>query len=426
MRSQLRESANLIAGMVAEGVVFLDKSTPGGIENIPKDILFDSLKSEKRRIYVLSKTNKLIAAHNYDEKEFSYILKQLPKELKKDNATIFGNIKNRPLVYVSKDEPEITVIVDTTDKISRNAIDSNSFKIILSLIVALLVILFVIAIYTYYLYINIRQLFKGITALSKGNYNRQIKLLTTAFTPFEIIFLAQEFNAMASQIRKSYLELKQLNEFRSNLIDTVSHELRTPLTSIQGYTSRLMRQDIIIDEATRQKSLRIIKEQSEVLKRLIDDLLIIPDIENKQQFFKLEPVNLSQVIEKAALLVRSDKIHMETANVTVLADKDRLVQVFVNLLENAKKYALSDIFVEAKEDGTIFVKNDCEVIPAKKLKKLFGKFIRLDNATTRTTRGTGLGLFIVKGSVEAMKGTISLSSTKKCGFCVKIKLKAES
>ena len=73
--------------------------------------------------------------------------------------------------------------------------------------------------------------------------------------------------------------MKKLNEFRTNLIDTVSHELRTPLTSIQGYTSRLLRQDIKIDEETRHKSLRIIKEQSERLKRLIEDLLTIPDIE---------------------------------------------------------------------------------------------------------------------------------------------------
>ena len=123
-------------------------------------------------------------------------------------------------------------------------------------------------------------------ALSKGNYQRQIRLLSTTFTPYEIVFLANEFNNMASEIHKSYIELKRknaelkkLNEFRSNLLDTVSHELRTPLTSIQGYTSRLMRQDIVIDEETKQKSLRVIKEQSERLKRLIEDLLTIPDIE---------------------------------------------------------------------------------------------------------------------------------------------------
>ena len=99
-------------------------------------------------------------------------------------------------------------------------------------------------------------------------------------------FLAYEFNRMANQIHKSYKklqknikELKELNEFRSNMIDTVSHEFRTPLTSIQGYTSRLLRQDIQIDDATKQKSLKIIKKQAERLKRMVEDLLVIPDIE---------------------------------------------------------------------------------------------------------------------------------------------------
>ena len=293
--------------------------------------------------------------------------------------------------------------------------------------------------YTYYLYINIRQLFKGIIAISKGNYERQIRLLTTAFTPHEIIFLAFEFNRMATEIHKSYIqlkknnvELKELNEFRSNLIDTVSHELRTPLTSIQGYTTRLMRQDITIDEETKQKSLRIIKEQSERLKRLIDDLLTIPDIEGMRLRTNIEQVWLPEILEEARVLIKNKRDMEIVFNLgedfpLVLGDKGRLLQVFVNLLENAAKYASdgSKIIVDAivKDDlAKIFVKNDCEVIPPKQLKKLFEKFVRLDDNTTRTTRGTGLGLFIVKGLVEAMNGEIKLHSDKNCGFCVEVTL----
>lgn len=73
--------------------------------------------------------------------------------------------------------------------------------------------------------------------------------------------------------------------------------------------------------------------------------------------------------------------------------------------------------------GQNICKNQCDVIPQDKLQKLFEKFIRLDDNTTRTTRGTGLGLFIVKGLIEAMGGNITLSSTKDCGFCVEVKLK---
>ena len=404
-----------------------------------KDELFRSLADDKRQIYVLTGDGDLIAEHNYTEDAYKKTIYLLPDKLKKDKPVIFGDVKNQPLVYVSKDDPKITIIVNTTEKVTQKAITNNSLKIILSCLFATFVIIFVVGLYTYYLYINIRQLFKGIIAISKGNYERQIRLFTTAFTPHEIIFLAFEFNRMATEIHKSYIqlkknnvELKQLNEFRSNLIDTVSHELRTPLTSIQGYTSRLMRQDITIDEETRQKSLRIIKEQSERLKRLIDDLLTIPDIEGMRLRTNIEQVWLPEILEESRILIKNKRNLEIVYNLNddfplVEGDKGRLLQVFVNLLENAAKYASDDskIVVDSviTEDCVkVFVKNDCEVIPPKKLKKLFEKFVRLDDNTTRTTRGTGLGLFIVKGLVEAMNGSIKLHSDKDCGFCVEVTL----
>lgn len=404
-----------------------------------QDELFQSLQDDARQIYVMTNEGKLIASHNYTDNVFKETLELLPKNLKSDRAIIFGNVKNQPLVYVHKQNPPITIIVNTTEKVTQKAINDNRAKIILAILFATLVILFITALYTYYLYINIRQLFKGIIAISKGNYERQIRLLTTAFTPHEIIFLAFEFNRMAGEIHKSYLKLKannveleQLNEFRSNLIDTVSHELRTPLTSIQGYTTRLMRQDIQIDEETKQKSLRIIKEQSERLKHLIEDLLTIPDIEGMRLRTNLESVWLYEVIENSLLLIKNKDNKEIIVNVgedfpEVSGDKNRLEQVFTNLIENAAKYAYPDtkIYVDAiVEDNLakIFVKNQCDIIPKDKLETLFEKFIRLDNNTTRTTRGTGLGLFIVKGLVEAMKGSIKLSSDETCGFCVEVDL----
>ena len=406
-------------------------------------VLFRSLKDDKRQIYVLMDDGRLIASHNYTDKVFSETMSLLPKYSVMDTPVIFGDIKNQPIVYVKKADPKITIIVNTTEKITRRAITDNRAKIILSVLMATFAIMFVTALYTYYLYINIRQLFKGIIALSKGNYERQIRLLTTVFTPHEIVFLAFEFNRMASEIHKSYLqlkknnkELKQLNEFRSNLIDTVSHELRTPLTSIQGYTTRLLRQDIKIDEETRQKSLRIIKTQSERLKRMIEDLLTIPDIDGMRLRTVTEPVWLPEVLESANNLLKNKEDKEIEINITedfpfISGDKGRLEQVFVNLLENAVKYASPDtkIVVETSYDDKkayIQVKNDCPVIPKHKLNKLFEKFIRLDDNTTRTTRGTGLGLFIVKGLVEAMNGKIKLSSTKECGFCVSLEFNLTS
>ncbi len=409
------------------------------MKNLRKD-LFKTLNQDKRQIYVISNEDgRLISSINYEKEVFESSIAQLPAILKQDETAIFGDIKNQPLAYHKKTNPDITIIVNTTEDVTRSAIDYNRDKILLSIILTVLTVFFVVGLYTSYLYINIRQLFKAIIAISKGNYERRIRLLTNIFTPFEIVFLGNEFNRMVSQIHKSYIqlkkknrELKQLNEFRSNMVDTVSHELRTPLTSIQGYTSRLLRQDIEIDEETKQKSLKVIKRQAERLKRMIEDLLVIPDIEGARLNFNLKPVAISSVIENSVTLVKNDAKkeiinNIKNCEALVLADNDRIEQVFVNLIENAVKYSKDDSDItldyELRENKLIVsVKNDYDIIPREKLKTLFDKFTRIDDSTTRTTRGTGLGLYIVKGLVEAMDGEIRLYSNEECGFCVKVYL----
>ena len=404
--------------------------------------LFKSLVNDTRQIYILLDNKHLVASHNYTEDVFKDTMSMLPDEInnaEENKPFIFGEEKNQPIVYLKYKDPKYSIIVTTTETMAKNSIIESRIKIILSVLVAILSTMVVIGFYIFYLYINIRQLFKAIIALSKGNYEHQIRLYKTSFTPYEIVFLVNEFNQMASEIHKSYTELtaknkelKELNEFRSNLIDTVSHELRTPLTSIQGYTSRLMRNDIVIDDETKQKSLRIIKEQSERLKRLIDDLLTIPDIEGMRLRTVNTEVELSQVFEQAELLLRKHDGHEIVVNLApdfpkVIADKGRLEQVIVNLYENAVKYSYPESQIVADTQvvnnfAVITVKNKCDKISKENLDTLFDKFIRLDDEMTRTTRGSGLGLFIVKGLVEAMNGTIELDSNDEYGFIAKITL----
>lgn len=402
--------------------------------------LFTSTGTDNRQIFILDNDRKLITAYSYDQNTLKKAVQQLPEILEIDKATIYGQKKNQPFVYLRKTNPDVIIIVNTPREITKTYIEHSRVKIILSVLIAALSVLLIVGLYISYLYINIRQLFKAIIAISKGNYKRRVRLLTHILTPYEIIFLAAEFNRMANQIHKSYIkleknnkELQELNDFRSNMIDTVSHEFRTPLTSIQGYTSRLLRQDITIDEETRQKSLKTIKKQSERLSRMIEDLLVIPDIERDKLSVNMQPISIPDIIEESLLLVKNtDKTIINNVPEEIseiIADKDRFEQVIINLVENAVKYSDDDseIVVEGEDfDETyvkITVKNHCNVIPKDKLKTLFDKFTRLDDKTTRTTRGTGLGLYIVKGLVETMNGKIHLHSNNKWGFSVQIFMK---
>lgn len=405
-----------------------------------KKNVFKNIEDEKnRRIYIIDQNKKLLFSQNYDETDFTKSIKQLPKTLVNNVATRFEEIKNQPKVYIKMKDVDLIVIVNTTEELTKSTIIKARLKILAAFLIAAAVTIFLTLLYSYYLYQNIRQLFKGVIAVSRGNYKKPITPLINVLTPREIIFLAEEFNSMIEEINSSYKklkeknkELKQLDSFRSNLVDTVSHELRTPLTSIKGYTSRLLRTDIEIDEATKHKSLQIIKQQSERLSRMIEDLLVIPDIEGAKLNINFEKVNIHNIIEASIYSVKNienREIQNEISNnfPYLWADKDRLEQVIINLLGNANKYAYENtpIKIEAKYNenkATIKVSNQSDYIDKQTLNTLFDKFIRIDDKTTRTTRGTGLGLYIVKGLVEAMNGNIHLKSTTENVFSVKLEI----
>ncbi len=406
--------------------------------DVIKNNIIENIREEQdRRIYVVDRTGKLIFSHNYDEEDFQQCVKQLPVNLVNNIATRFDEIKNQPRVYLKMDDVNLIIIVNTSEQLAKSTINKARLKILAAFLVAAMVTLMLTLAYSYYLYLNMRQLLKGIIAVSKGNYNRRISLLTNISTPREIIFLADEFNLMINEINSAYIklqeknkELKQLDSFRSNLVDTVSHELRTPLTSIRGYTSRLLRTDIEIDEETKHKSLLIIKQQSERLSRMIEDLLVIPDIEGAKLNINLEPVNLLNIVEASIYSVKNIETREVETDIPydfphIQADKDRLEQVMINLISNANKYAYPDtpIKIEAKHDDDfayIKVENQADYIQKEILDTLFDKFIRIDDKTTRTTRGTGLGLYIVKGLVEAMQGSVHIKSKPENIFSIKV------
>ena len=278
--------------------------------------------------------------------------------------------------------------------------------------------------YTYYLYINIRQLFKGIKAISKGNYDKKIHLIKRIFTPHEIDFLAKEFNYMANKINVSYKdlrkknkELEKLNKFREDLINSTSHEFRTPLTSIIGYTSRLLRHDIALDEETKIHSLITIKEQAQRLSRMVEDLLVIPQLDSLSLKFDIQETDLANTVSKVLDYVKSDNIELISDISSdlnyVWADEYRLEQIILNLTDNAVKYSLDNqpVIIKAynkNKKPVVQIKNKCSEIKPEIQEHLFEKFVRADSELTRTTRGTGLGLYIVKGLCEAMKIDISL------------------
>ena len=229
--------------------------------------------------------------------------------------------------------------------------------------------------------------------------------------------MANKINVSHQDLKQKNKELEKLNEFRENLINSTSHEFRTPLTSIIGYTSRLLRHDINLDEETRIKSLQVIKNQAQRLSRMVEDLLVIPEIDSYSLKFNIEETDLSSVLSRVLDYLKNDDVELISDisnNLSYIwADEHRLEQIILNLIDNAIKYSKNNNpvkIIAQNEESIPIVKiiNACDKIDDEVKEKLFEKFIRADSKLTRTTRGTGLGLYIVKGLCEAMKIDINL------------------
>ena len=242
--------------------------------------------------------------------------------------------------------------------------------------------------------------------------------------------MANKIDVSYRDLKKKNKELKQLNEYRENLINSTSHEFRTPLTSIIGYTSRLLRHDIVLDNETRIKSLKIIKEQAQRLSKMVEDLLVIPELDSMSMKFDITEVDLIESVQKVMEYLNKDDIPfiLETkSNIPyVWADEYRLEQILINIMDNAQKYSLDKapvkINIDIEENMPVLkVINKCEKITPEMKEKLFDKFIRVDSTLTRTTRGTGLGLYIVKGLAGAMNIDIDLECSDEFIMTLKFK-----
>jgi len=406
------------------------------IKKLKKD-LFKYLINDKRQVYIVDAKNNIVMSYNEDRELFHELSSFIPEKHRIGEPIMFGKVKNEPNVFLKLEKPDWAIVVVTPKQLTHYGIIDARIKIIASILVSAIFIIIFGILYSYSLNTNLTQLFKSIAAIGKGNYRRKARLVKDFFTPSEIVFLMEKFNDMAQKVDEGYMEiheankqLSKLDKMKSNLIDTVSHEFRTPLTCIKGYTSRLLRSDINVNEEMKVKSLKVIKQQTERLSRLVDDLLVVPEIES--DFLRVFPseINIKEVFENCIFSMQQKQnrvINLEIPETPpfVWADPDRVVQIVINLLENAIKYSPENSKIDIKvslegNSAVISIKNESPPIKEEKLNRLFDKFARLEDDLTRTTRGTGLGLFIVRGLIHAMGGTITLSA--KDGFEVNFTL----
>lgn len=216
--------------------------------------------------------------------------------------------------------------------------------------------------------------------------------------------------------------LKKLERVRVDFVANVTHEIRTPLTAILGYLETL-RDGAITNPDEAQKFIDIILKHAERLNRLVEDLLTISKIELGEVKFHLENISFGDAVNNVIpLIAPKAKIKNITLdnlipekNFQIRADKDRLSQIFINILDNAVKFTsengeVSIAAEEAKEYVIVTVSDTGIGIPKEEIERLGERFYRVDRNRSRELGGTGLGLSIVKHLMIAHGGKMEIAS----------------
>jgi signal transduction histidine kinase len=217
---------------------------------------------------------------------------------------------------------------------------------------------------------------------------------------------------------------RELARMQDEFISTISHELRTPLGFIKGYVTTLLREDVDWNPETRAEFLRIVDEESDRLRELIDNLLDSSRLESGRLGMTCEPTRISALIRDTAERTKSAypemDLRLEIANdlPSVEIDATRISQVLDNLLSNAHKYAPKNkVVIRASNQEShirVEVTDYGPGIESEHIPHLFERFYRVPG-NSNTIRGTGLGLYICRKIVEAHGGEIGVESKANRG-----------
>lgn len=258
--------------------------------------------------------------------------------------------------------------------------------------------------------VNMEETAKNI---AEGDFGRQIEVASED----EVGRLAHSFNVMSAELKAKIEAIERYDRLRQELLSDVSHELRTPLTVIQGFSEAVL-DGLVKSKEQEQHYLKLIIDESERLRRLVDDLLDLKALEAVETF-EMDYVVLNKLVqisvERFKQLAESREIELEIIlpeePVTIWGNSDRLKQVLTNLVDNAIKHSEFGTKVRIQlgfenDWAFISVKDQGPGIPQEELENIWERFYKVDKSRSRRGTGTGLGLSIVKKIIEMHKGKV--------------------
>jgi signal transduction histidine kinase len=249
--------------------------------------------------------------------------------------------------------------------------------------------------------------------------------------PIQIDAKSQELAVLTDTINEMLIRINQAVILQTEFVSNASHELRTPISVIQGYVNLLDRWGKN-DPATLQESIDAIKDETENMKTLVENLLFLARGDSDNIQLMLEQVHLKMLFEE--IIKETGMIHDEQhikiscdESLTCVADRQLLKQAIRIIMDNALKYSVKDatIFMRAHQQDqelVISIADEGIGISPQSIDKVFDRFYRDEQARVVKTKGAGLGLSIAKWIVEKHHGSIQIISRQNIGTKVSITL----
>jgi len=256
------------------------------------------------------------------------------------------------------------------------------------------------------------------------NIRNSMILLALIVALIILLFLR---NSRIIDYMELYKKLKEVDQLKDDFVSMASHELRTPLTIIRGYSEFIREAKELLPE-TRDFAEKI-DISAKNLDNLVGDILDVSKIQQGRVTFNMEKVKPSEILDSLVesfvspaknkgLSISFDKSEV-TPDQMIFADKDRLKQIFVNLIGNAIKYTIKgEVVVRQyieKKNVCIRISDTGMGISSEERERIFQKFYRIRTKETEEIGGTGLGLWITAQMLKDMKGSISVESIKGVG-----------
>ena len=280
--------------------------------------------------------------------------------------------------------------------------------------------------------------------------------------PLEQVLSADDYLEEERQVRERYLQLlmapfdrgregggalvvlhdvteqRKNEEMRREFVANVSHELRTPLTNIRSYAETLTDNAGEMPPEMEKKFLGVILNESDRMTHIVQDLLTLSRFDSERSELKLARFSFGEAVKDIynAVYMEAQKhdhtltLELEPALPEILADRERILQVMMNIVSNSIKYTPDGghihIYAGQRRDKVWMVVDDDGIgIPEEARPRFFGRFSRVDKARSRQSGGTGLGLSIAKEIVERHRGRITLLNKEGPGLAIRLELNIE-